>query len=61
MEYLNKCVEIDPLNLYSRMIIYEISETHGLKDIAHQQANYIKNHFPEVYFIYDFATEKDNP
>ncbi len=61
IEYLNKCIEIDPLNLYSRLIIYEISKTKGLNDLAHKQASYIKSHFPEVYTSYNFATEKDNP
>ena len=61
MEYLNKCIEIDPLNLYSRMIIFEISKTQGFSVLAHQQAKYIEIHFPEVYANYNFAFEKDNP
>ena len=61
LEYLNKCINIDSLNLYSRIFIYELSKTQGLNALAHKQAKYIKNHFPEVYTHYNFDTEKDNP
>jgi tetratricopeptide (TPR) repeat protein len=57
MKYLNKCLEVDPLNLYARMIKYQISKNEHLRTIAKQQINFLKNYFPGVCSKYRFTSE----
>lgn len=59
MEYLNKCIEIDSLNLYSRMLMYEISKDENIKTVTERQVNYIKNYFPWFFNKYKFMFNKE--
>jgi len=47
-EYAKKCIEIDPLNINSRMILARVYKEKGLIEKSKEQINFLQLSFPEL-------------
>lgn len=49
IDYLQKCIRIDPANLMSRIILYTIAKSRKSEELIKPQELYLKKYYPEIF------------